>query len=84
MMLGSPCMRLPVMVSPRDMRGARPPPPPMAQAENAAVESALTLMITSGLAGEARSSCVVTSVGTPSGDMGSAKAQEIRVWQHVS
>jgi hypothetical protein len=50
----------------------------MAQAAKAAVESALTLMITSGLGGDARSSCMVASVGTPSGDVGSAHAAPCR------
>ncbi len=68
-MLGRP----PVRVSPRERR---PPPDsaldPMAHAEKAAVESAFTLMITSGLDGDPKSSATVASVGTPSGEVGSA------------
>ena len=54
-------------------RGA---PVPMAQAEKAAVLSALTLMMTSGLPGAAAPQCTVASAATPSGDAGSRAAQE--------
>lgn len=77
MMQGRP----PVSVSPSERRPPPPPPaepPPIAHAENAAVESALTLMMTSGLAGEPKSRATVASVGTPSGDVGSAHAQQLR------
>ena len=51
-------------------------PVPMAQAEKAAVLSALTLMMTSGLPGAAAPQCTVASAATPSGDAGSGAAQE--------
>jgi hypothetical protein len=68
-MLGRP----PVRVSPRE-RLPLPDRPlePMAHAEKAAVESALTFMMTSGLEGDPKSSATVASVGTPSGERGSA------------
>lgn len=50
----------------------REAPVPMAHAEKAAVLSALTLMITSGLSGGAAPQCTVASAATPSGDAGSA------------
>lgn len=51
-------------------------PVPMAQAEKAAVVSALMLMITSGLCSGAAPApqCTVASAATPSGDAGSASA----------
>lgn len=49
---------------------------PMAQAENAAVLSALTLMMTSGLCGTAAPQCSVASAATPSGDAGSAQGHK--------
>lgn len=51
-------------------------PVPMAQAEKAAVLSALTLMMTSGLPGAAAPQCTVASAATPSGDAGSRAARE--------
>ena len=66
--------RPPVIVSPSDRRPPQPLELPMAHAENAAVESALTFMMTSGLGGEPNSSATVASVGTPSGELGSALA----------
>ena len=52
-------------------------PVPMAQAEKAAVLSALTLMMTSGLPGcPAAPQCTVASAATPSGDAGSRAARE--------
>lgn len=70
--------RPPVIVSPNDRRPPQPAePPPMAHAENAAVESALTLMMTSGLGGEPKSSATVASVGTPSGELVSARSGSV-------
>ena len=57
----------------------RAAPVPMAQAEKAAVLSALTLMMTSGLPGAAAPQCTVASAATPSGDAGSGTAQEASV-----
>ena len=50
-------------------------PVPMAHAEKAAVLSALTLMMTSGLSGAAAPQCAVASAATPSGDADSGAAQ---------